>query len=226
MTKPSRRDYLLYFITDSRLHRGYSVLEQVESALRGGVRIVQVREKYLPFPDYVRLASEALKLTRRYDGFLVVNDSVEVLIESDADGIHLGQEDMPVAAARRIVGNDKFIGVSVKTGEEAQRAQADGADYVAVNGVFSTGTKTDLGYLPGIDGVKMIRECTELPVVGIGGITPDNCRLVMEAGADGVAVVTAITMSDDIPAACRSFFALLHNGGTVREAPGASPDFI
>jgi thiamine-phosphate pyrophosphorylase len=209
MKNPAYRDYLLYFVTDSRLNRGYSVLEQVESALQGGVRIIQVREKDLSSSDYIRIASEALKLTGKYGGFLVINDSVEVLTAVGADGLHLGQEDMPVAEARSIVGKNVFIGASVKTVEEALRAEADGADYIAVNGVFFTGTKDDLGYLPGLDGVAEIRACTRLPVLGIGGITPENCRSVMNAGADGIAVVTAITMSDNIPATCRYFLELL-----------------
>jgi thiamine-phosphate pyrophosphorylase len=222
MTKPSREDYLLYFVTDSRLNRGYSVLEQVELALRGGVRIIQVREKSLSSSDYIRLASEALKLTRPCGAFLVINDSAEVLAEVGAEGLHLGQEDVSVEEARRAVGNDVFIGVSVKTVEEALLAEACGADYVAVNGVFPTATKDDLGYLPGLEGVESIRTCTRLPVIGIGGINRENCRTVIDAGADGVAVVTAITMSDNIPETCRCFLDQLKGLAPV-PARGSPP---
>ena len=204
--KPLPSDYRLYLVTDPRLHKGYSVLEQVELALRGGIRIIQLREKELPEPDFIGLATEALKLTRSYDAFLIINDFVKVAQAAGADGLHLGQEDMSLAEARKILGNDVIIGVSVKTVREALEAERDGADYVAVNGVFPTATKEDLGYLPGLESVTKIRGATGLPVIGIGGINLQNCCSVIEAGAHGIAVVTAITMSDDIPGACRTFF--------------------
>jgi len=205
MKKPSLQDYKLYLVTDPRFNKGYPVLEQVKLALQGGVKIIQIREKELPLPDYIRLTSEALRLTRAHDAFLIINDSVEVITATGADGLHLGQEDMPVKGARKIVGQDVVIGVSVKTIEEAIQAEEGGADYLAVNGVFPTGTKENLGYLPGLEGVTKIRQSTHLPVIGIGGINLQNCRSVIEAGAHGIAVVTAITMSDDIPLTCRSF---------------------
>jgi thiamine-phosphate diphosphorylase len=209
MRKPSLQDYRLYFVTDPRLHKGYPVLEQVELALKGGVKIIQIREKDLPLPEYIKLASEALKLTRSHDGFLIINDAVEVMKAVGADGLHLGQEDTPLIEARKIVGRDVIIGISVKTVEEAKQAEADGADYLAVNGVFPTQTKEDLGYCPGLEGVALIRQCTLLPVVGIGGINLGNCHSVIQAGANGIAVVTAITMSDNIPDRCRSFFEIM-----------------
>ena len=209
MKKPTLHDYRLYLVTDPRFSKGYSVLEQVRLALQGGVKIIQIREKELPLPDYIRLASEALRLTRAHDAFLVINDSVEVVTAIGADGLHLGQEDMPITEARNIVGQDIVIGVSVKTVEEAIQAEKNGADYLAVNGVFPTGTKEDLGYLPGLEGVTKIRQGTHLPVIGIGGINLQNCRSVIEAGAHGIAVVTAITMSDDIPYACKDFLSFL-----------------
>ncbi len=202
-------DYRLYLVTDPVFHRGYSVLEQVELALRGGVRIVQIRDKDARSEDYALLVTKALALVRTYDAFLIVNDNPHVVVETGAHGLHIGQEDMPLREARTIVGNDVIIGVSVKTSEEAILAQEGGADYVALNGVFPTSTKEDLGFCPGLDGVARIRRCTSIPVVAIGGITPGNCRAVIEAGADGVAVVTAITMADDIPRTCRSFFEIL-----------------
>ena len=175
----------------------------------GGVKIIQIREKELPSPECIKVASEALKLTRSHDAFLIINDAAEVVRAVGADGLHLGQEDMPLQDARAIMGHDVVIGVSVKTVEEAKQAERDGADYLAVNGVFPTLTKEDLGYCPGLEGVTLIRQSTHLPIVGIGGINLGNCRSVIHAGADGVAVVTAITMSDDIPRTCQTFLESL-----------------
>jgi thiamine-phosphate pyrophosphorylase len=204
--KPNLSDYRLYLVTDSRLHRGYSVLDQVDLALQGGVRIIQLREKELPETDFIKLASEALKLTCAYKAFLIINDSVKVVQAIRANGLHLGQEDMPLKEAREILGDGVVIGISVKSVEEALQAERDGADYVAVNGVFPTATKEDLGYLPGLEGVTKIQQAMRLPVIGIGGINLQNCRSVIEAGAHGIAVVTALTMSEDIPGTCRILF--------------------
>jgi thiamine-phosphate pyrophosphorylase len=209
MKKPSLHDFRLYLVTDPLLNRGYSVLEQIELALIGGVRIVQIREKSMPVSDFIKLASEALHLTRAHNAFLIINDAAEIAMSAGADGLHLGQGDMPVREARNIVGDDAIIGISVKTMDEAICAEEDGADYLAVNGVFPTATKEDLGYCVGLEGVTRIRQSTRLPVIGIGGITLHNCRSVIEAGAHGIAVVTAITMSDNIPQTCRSFLDLM-----------------
>ncbi|MDR2018305.1 MAG: thiamine phosphate synthase [Syntrophobacterales bacterium] len=201
--KPTLKDYRLYFVTDPRLNKGYNVLEQVDLALQGGVRIIQLREKGLPAQEFIGLASQALKLTRAYDAFLIINDLPEVASSVGADGVHIGQNDINPLEARKMLGKDAIIGLSVKTVEEAIRGEEDGIDYVAVSGVFPTTTKEDVGYYPGLEGIMRIRNCTRLPVIGIGGITRDNCRYVIDAGAHGVAVVTAITMSDNIPSACR-----------------------
>jgi len=212
MKKPSLLDYRLYFVTDPHLHRGYSVLEQVELALKGGVKIIQIREKNLPAQEYINIASDALKLTRSHNAFLIINDAVEVVKSVGADGLHLGQDDMPLTEARAILGHDVIIGVSVKTVEEVKKAERDGADYLAVNGVFPTQTKEDLGYCPGLEGVSAVSRCTHLPIVGIGGINLNNCCSVIQAGANGIAVVTAITMSENIPETCRSFFEIISKG--------------
>lgn len=209
-TKPSCSDYLLYLVTDPLLNKGYPVLAQIELALKGGVKIIQIREKKMPVPEFIRLASEALRLTREQNAFLIINDSVEVALAAGADGLHVGQDDMPVKQARKMLGEDAILGVSVKTVEEAIEAEKGGADYIAVSGIFPTNTKQDVGYLPGLEGLRDIKKRTSLPVVGIGGINIQNCRSVMEAGADGIAVVTAITMSDNIPETCRRFLSILN----------------
>jgi thiamine-phosphate diphosphorylase len=209
MKKPSLRDFRLYLVTDPIFNRGYSVLEQVELALLGGVKIIQIREKKLSIPDYIKLASEALQLTRAHDAFLIINDAIEVAMAVGADGLHLGQEDISIKEARNILGDGAVIGISVKTEDETVYAEENGADYLAVNGVFPTATKEDLGDCVGLEGIARICRSTHLPVVGIGGITLNNCRSVIEAGAHGIAVVTAITMSDNIPQTCRSFLEIM-----------------
>jgi thiamine-phosphate pyrophosphorylase len=212
MTKPTIQDYRLYLVTDSRLHRGYTVIDQVALALEGGVKIIQIREKSLPGEELTALAARALELTRACNAYLIINDSVETVLAIGADGVHLGQEDMPLTEARRLLGSDRIIGVSVKTGSAARQAESDGADYVAVNGAFPTATKEDLGDIPGLTGIAEIRCNTRLPVVAIGGINLENCQSVVSAGAHGVAVVTAITMSENIPHTCRSFLRLIGEG--------------
>ncbi|MCX5806989.1 MAG: thiamine phosphate synthase [Proteobacteria bacterium] len=209
MKKPLLHDFRLYLVTDPLLNKGYSVLEQVELALIGGVKIIQIREKKMPILDYIKLASEALKLTRAHDAFLIINDAIEVAMAVGTDGLHLGQEDISIKEARNILGAGAVIGISVKTEDEAVYAEENGADYLAVNGIFPTATKEDLGDCVGLEGITRIREITRLPVIGIGGITLSNCRSVIEAGAHGIAVVTAITMSDNIPQTCRSFLDIM-----------------
>ena len=207
--KPSKEDYLLYLVTDRKVQRNRSVELQVEQALLGGVRIVQIREKELSTRLILEEVRRVLPLTRKNGAFLLVNDRIDVALAAGADGVHLGQEDMPVEEARRLLGPRALIGVSVSNVDEALEAEAGGGDYLAVNGVFPTSTKGDLTSLPGLEGVAEIRRSTRLPLLGIGGITLENCRLVLEAGADGVAVVSALTTAQDLPATCRRFFTTL-----------------
>lgn len=197
--------YNLYFVTDPVLHKGYPVLEQVRLALEGGVRLIQLREKELATGKFIDLARKALEITRQAGGFLIINDRVDVALAADADGVHIGQDDINLRDARRLLGEGKIIGVSVRSVEEAKQAEKDGADYIAASGVFSTDTKKDVGEALGRDSLGDIKRATTLPLIAIGGIKIDNCAEVIKAGADGVAVVTGITMSDDIPQTCREF---------------------
>ena len=204
--KPSLDDYRLYFVTDPYLNKGYTVIDQVRLVLKGGVRVIQIREKGQSVAGTAVLVSRALELTRMASAFLIVNDSLEVASAMGADGVHLGQDDIPAKDVRKTMGPHFIIGLSVKTVEEAVQGEKDGADYLAVNGVFPTMTKQDLGYCPGLQGVAEIRRNTSIPIIGIGGINLNNCRAVIDAGAHGIAVVTALTMAEDIPSSCKSFF--------------------
>jgi thiamine-phosphate diphosphorylase len=205
MARPSLRDYCLYLVTDSVLHKGYPVLEQIRLALEGGVRLIQIREKELATGKFIDLARKALDMTRGAGAFLIINDRVDVALAANADGVHIGQDDMNLADAKRLLGPDKIIGISVRSADEARQAEKDGADYIAASGVFTTDTKKDVGHALGRDSLQIIHKASSLPLIAIGGIKIDNCTEVIKAGADGVAVVTGITMSENIPKTCRMF---------------------
>lgn len=209
--KIAKENYYLYFVTDPVLNKGYTVLEQVRLALEGGVRLIQLREKELSTGKFVDLARKALDLTHKVGAFLIINDRVDVAIAAGADGVHIGQDDMDLQDARRLLGSDKIIGVSVRSAEEAREAEKGGADYIAASGLFSTDTKKDVGDALGKDSLGIIKKATSLPLIAIGGIKVDNCAEVIKAGADGVAVITGITMSDNIPATCREFLRVINH---------------
>jgi thiamine-phosphate pyrophosphorylase len=214
MEKPCLQDYRLYLVTDPVLNKGYPVTEQVRLALEGGVKLIQLREKELATGKFVDLAHKALDMTRKAGAFLIVNDRVDVALASGADGVHIGQDDMSFKDARRLLGQDKIIGVSVRSAEEARQAEEDGADYIAASGLFTTDTKKDVGEALGKNSLKTIKQATNLPLIAIGGIKIENCADVIKAGADGVAVVTGITMSDNIPAICAEFLQIINKALT------------
>jgi len=192
----------LYLVTDRDLAGGRPLAEIVRLALRGGVTAVQVREKSL---GASRFLEEVLELQRVLAGTgvpLVVNDRVDVALAARADGVHVGQDDLPAAEARRLVGPSMLLGVSVATADEARRALDHGADYVSVSPVFLTPTKPDAELAVGLEGVARVRSAAgDAPVLAIGGINAGNARAVVAAGADGVAVVSAVMSAPDPEAA-------------------------
>lgn len=197
-------DYTLYLVTDRKLAGSRSIEEIVEEAVRGGVTIVQLREKGLGDVDFLRRAFALKELTDRIDVPLIINDRLDIAVACGAAGIHLGQDDMECARARKIAGERLVIGVSVSTPKEAMKAQMDGANYLGVSPVFSTPTKTDTPAPVGLNGLRRIREKVSIPLVGIGGISEANAADVIRSGADGVAVVSAIMASDDPRMAAQS----------------------
>jgi thiamine-phosphate pyrophosphorylase len=199
-------EFDVYLVTDEGLSAGRSTVEIVEAAIRGGVDVVQLREKAASASERYELGHELRELTREADVPLVVNDRVDLAAALDADGVHLGDDDLPVSVAREQLGEEAIIGRSVSTPEAARRAEDAGADYLGVGAVFATDSKGDvppeeMGI--GLDRVREIREATNLPFVGIGGVTPENAADVVQAGADGVAVISAITGDEDPEAATR-----------------------
>ena len=221
-----RVDYGTYLVTQASLSAGRETAEIVEAALAGGVDVVQVREKGRPARERLALARRLREPTAEAGVPLIVNDRVDVAAAADADGVHLGDDDLPVADAREQLGRSAVIGRSVSTVADAETAVAAGADYLGVGAVFETSSKDVDDEESGI-GTRRVRAITEtvsVPVVGIGGITPDNAADVVAAGADGVAVISAITAADDPTAATASLRTAVETGRERRATTAAGPE--
>ena len=200
--KCDKRAMLLYAVTDRAWVGKQSLYEQVESALKGGVTCVQLREKELKEEDFLEEAMEISALCKAWGVPFFINDNVEVAIKCHADGIHVGQEDMAAAQVRQRVGDDMIIGVSVHSVKEAMEAVKNGADCLGVGAMFSTSTKTDVDVLPK-EILRDICSAVDIPVVAIGGINKNNISELAGTGVDGVALVSAIFSADDIESECR-----------------------
>ena len=190
-------DLSLYLVTDRGLSLGRSTVDIVRAAVAGGVTCVQLREKECSTRQFVAEARAVREVLTGTGIPLIINDRIDVALAVGADGVHLGQTDMLIADARRMVGKDMLIGISAECVDDAVRAESEGADYVGISPVFSTPTKTDTAPALGLDGVARIRAAVSLPLVGIGGIGPGNAAGVIRAGCDGVAVVSAIVSAPD-----------------------------
>ena len=208
------QNLLLYAVTDRAWVGRQTLLEQIESALKGGVTLVQLREKDLPRLDYIREAAQATALCHRYGVPLIVNDSLEVALKSGADGVHVGIEDQPVAEIRRQAGKGFLIGATAKTVEQARAAQAAGADYLGVGAVFPSPTKKNAIRIT-TGQLREICASVSIPCVAIGGISRENLPTLAGGGMDGFALVSAIFSQPDIEAACRELRALAER--TVKE---------
>lgn len=200
--KCDKETMLLYAVTDRAWVGRQSLYKQVESAIKGGVTCVQLREKQLNDEDFLKEAVEISALCRKYNVPFFINDNVEVAIKCNADGIHVGQEDMAAEQVRSRVGDDMMIGVSVHSVEEALEAVKNGADCLGVGAIFSTSTKTDVDVLPR-KVLCDICNAVDIPVVAIGGISKENISQLAGTGVDGVALVSAIFGADDIEGECR-----------------------
>ena len=202
-----RRLLRLYAVTDQRwLKKGQTLLEAAELALKGGVTLLQVREKDLPAEELIPEAEALAALCHRYGVPLIVNDSVPAALQSGADGVHLGQSDLPRAGSgfniRAIMGEDKILGITAKTVEQAKAAEEAGADYIGTGAVFGSSTKKD-ALAMSVEQFREIVSSVRIPVVAIGGINRDNIHKLAGCGASGVAVVSGIFAAEDIEAAAR-----------------------
>lgn len=205
--KLDKKSMSLYVVTDRTWLKDHSLSQQVEEAILGGATFIQIREKDLDKKAYIKEALNIRKVTQHYHIPFVVNDDIQVAIEVNADGVHVGQKDMEVAQARQLIGNNKILGVSAKTVEQALRAQKKGADYIGVGAVFSTATKHDADHVS-YETIKQICSAVSIPVVAIGGINESNIMMLKGSGVNGVAVVSAVFSQPDIKKAASNLLKL------------------
>lgn len=196
----------LYLITDTKI-AGLSHIQIARRAIAAGISVIQLREKNMSKKDFYREALSVRKLTLQHKTRLIVNDYIDIALAVNADGIHIGQEDMPLEEARKIMGKGKIVGVSTHSLKEALRAEDGGADYIGFGPLFLSGTK-DAGHPKGIKALQHVRRYVRIPVVAIGGITWDNIHNVLKAGADAAAVVSGI-LSGDIKNNVKRFMTAL-----------------
>lgn len=190
-------DLALYLVTDSELAAGRDLSEIVGSAVAGGVTMVQLREKEACTRDFVSLARKLIETLRPLGIPLIINDRIDVALAVDADGVHIGQSDMPYETARRLLGPGKIIGLSVETMEQVEQANSLDVDYIGVSPIFATPTKTDTGRPFGLEGLREAVRLSRHPAVGIGGMNARTAADVIDCGADGIAVVSAIISAED-----------------------------
>ncbi|MDE5563712.1 MAG: thiamine phosphate synthase [Oscillospiraceae bacterium] len=195
--KLDKKDLLLYAVTDRTWTGRQTLYEQVEAALQGGVTLVQLREKRLDEATFIREATEMKALCRQYHVPLIINDHVSVALKSGADGVHVGAEDMSVSEIRCLAGDDFIIGATAKTVEQAQRAEAEGADYLGVGAVFPSPTKTNAIRITTAQ-LREICNAVHIPAVAIGGISAENLYELAGGGMNGIAVVSAIFSAENI----------------------------
>lgn len=196
-------DYRLYLVTDRSFIGSKSIREAVSEAIEGGATFIQIREKDITTREFYRIGLEVKEVTDYYKVPLVINDRIDIAQAIDADGVHLGQKDMPLLTARKILGKDKIIGISTGSIEQAMEAEKNGADYIGIGTVFYTGTKKDINIPIELTGLKSICDSVRITKIAIGGINGTNLQAVLASGADGAAVVSAILGQVDIREAAK-----------------------
>ena len=202
--KCDKNDLLLYAVTDRSWLGNRTLTEQVEEALKGGATIIQLREKDLDDNAFLEEAKQIQNICRQYQAKLIINDNVLVAMKMNADGIHIGQKDMSMQDAKAMIGEDKILGVSVQTVEQAMLAEQMGADYLGVGAVFPTTSKSDADAVS-YEMLQSICRAVSIPVVAIGGITLENISALKGTGINGIAVASGIFGAEDISAAASNF---------------------
>lgn len=188
-------DLSLYLVTDNS-DEVEKFLKTIEEGIKGGVTVVQIREKTADTLDFYNLALKVKKITAKYNVPLIINDRVDIALAIDADGVHVGQSDMPGDVTRKLIGENKILGISAATIDEAKKAQKDGADYIGTGAVFPTATKDDAPSVTKNE-LKEIVNSIDIPVVAIGGINLENASQLTDTGIAGLSVVSAIMSSDN-----------------------------
>lgn len=207
--KYDKKDFLLYAVTDRAWLNGSTLYEQVKQALLGGATFIQLREKNLNNKDFLEEALQIKKLCHDYSVPFIINDNIEIALETNADGIHVGQNDMEAAQVRKLLGENKILGVSAQTVEQAILAEKQGADYLGVGAIFHTGSKADADDIS-IDTLKKICEAVNIPAIAIGGINKDTIMKLAGSGICGIAVISAIFAQKDIRLATAELKELTH----------------
>ncbi len=205
MTMKNKIDYTLYLCTDRDLMSSATIEENVELAIKGGCTVIQLREKNCSSKEFYNLAVSVKKITDKYNVPLIINDRVDIAMAVDAAGVHIGQSDLPADVVRRIIGDDKIIGVSTAKLDEALKAVKDGADYLGVGAMYSTDTKTDARPVT-MEELKEIRKNVDIPIVVIGGINMNTLGNFKNMGIDGLAVVSAIVAQPDVEKAAKDMY--------------------
>jgi thiamine-phosphate pyrophosphorylase len=203
-------DCSLYLVTDRDILENRDLCSCIEEAILGGVTLVQLREKDISTLEFYEIALKVKEVTSKYNVPLIINDRMDIALACDAEGLHIGQSDLPLEIARKILGKNKIIGVSAATVEKAKEAEKNGADYIGVGAIFPTGSKDDAVTI-GTHQLKRIREEVTLPIVAIGGINESNCSKAIANGADGIAVISAILGKEDIKRASEELLKIIKN---------------
>lgn len=201
-------NYKLYLVTDRDLLKNTDLYTAVEEAIKGGVTLVQLREKDLTTLEFYNTALNIKRITDKYNIPLIINDRMDIALAVNASGVHIGQKDMPCTIARKILGDDKILGVSATTLSQAIKAEKEGADYIGVGAIFNTSTKQDAKPVS-IDMLKEIKETLSIPVVAIGGITIKNIHQLDSSNIDGIAVISDILGKEDIRLASENLNSLI-----------------
>lgn len=206
----SKIDYTLYLCTDRKLMTSPTLEKTVEDAIKGGCTVIQLREKYCNSREFYNLALSIKAITDYYEIPLIINDRIDIAVAVKASGVHLGQKDLPAIVARKIIGEDKIIGVSANNLQAALKAEIDGADYIGVGALFTTNTKNDTKPVS-VEQLKKICSSVKIPTIAIGGINHSNIHYLKDTGVNGVAIVSAIIGSKNIIFAAQELKALFNN---------------
>jgi len=201
----------LHVLTDTLLQSRFSHMELTRQAIAGGADTVQFRHKQGPTREMIQMATEMKRFCNEKDVIFIVNDRIDIAIASEADGVHLGQDDFPIPLARKLLGDNRIIGGSAATMGEAKKCLSDGADYVGFGPVYPTGSKDDAGPVSGIDTLRKIVETIPLPIIAIGGIDKGNTPVVMKTGAHGIAVISTVCCRKDPRRATIGLYEAIHS---------------